>query len=351
MVMGSTAGGFYPRINHIIGAGPIQIEKADFNRDGFLDLAILSVGVTGTNGNTLYVLKGDGEGGFDFPIVEILFTADVGARFTVADLDGDGWSDLALMEPGLTQVRLATNQQETESISLVEFPMQYTADMSSVDIVSGDFSGDGQADLVMSCADGETGYLKMLVSNVDGDYSEGATVPLGFVPTCLVAEDMDGDDQLDLAIGGEQAVLLRGSGGGFDDPIASGQLPGMPNDLAVGDLNNDGYGDFVFAFKEASQLVTLLLEPDSSEVMFIRGDGNNDTVLDLSDAVVILGYLYLQEETDCLESLDVNDDAKVDLSDAISLLTFLYAQGNQPSAPYPLSGTDPDPGQSLGCVR
>jgi hypothetical protein len=66
---------------------------------------------------------------------------------------------------------------------------------------------------------------------------------------------------------------------------------------------------------------------------FIRGEANDDGKLDLSDAVFILGFLFLgATEPTCREALDANDDGGIDIADAISLLGHLFL-GSPPTLP------------------
>lgn len=76
---------------------------------------------------------------------------------------------------------------------------------------------------------------------------------------------------------------------------------------------------------------------------FMRGDGNQDLTVDISDVIYILTYLFIDGPAICLNALDANDKAGVDLSDAIYLLTFLFNNGNPPPSPYPVSGPDRTP--------
>ena len=76
--------------------------------------------------------------------------------------------------------------------------------------------------------------------------------------------------------------------------------------------------------------------------MFIRGDTNGDTSVNLSDAVGILVYLFLGEETPpCLDSADADDDSNVNLTDATYILNYLFLGGPSLPEPYPLLGVDP----------
>ena len=78
------------------------------------------------------------------------------------------------------------------------------------------------------------------------------------------------------------------------------------------------------------------------EPHFIRGDSNGDRVVDLSDGVSILGFLFLGTgEPSCKDVADADDDGALTITDAIYLLSHLFLGGPQPPAPYPDAGIDP----------
>jgi hypothetical protein len=76
---------------------------------------------------------------------------------------------------------------------------------------------------------------------------------------------------------------------------------------------------------------------------FIRCDCNGDLEVDLSDAVRMLGHLFLgAPPCVCGEAGDCNDDDELDLSDPIFALTHLFLNSQLvPPAPFPDPGTDP----------
>ena len=90
--------------------------------------------------------------------------------------------------------------------------------------------------------------------------------------------------------------------------------------------------------------------PASAQAAFRRGDPNQDTEVDLSDATTIFGWLFTGLDiVDCLDTLDTNDDGSIDLSDGLFLLNFLFAGGTSPTSPGVRGcGTDPTP-DSLDC--
>jgi hypothetical protein len=82
---------------------------------------------------------------------------------------------------------------------------------------------------------------------------------------------------------------------------------------------------------------------------FVRDDANASGQVDLSDAVYILGYLFLGNPTRiaCLDAADADANGEVNISDAIGILQFLFLGGGNPPAPFPDCGL---PATSLlGC--
>ncbi|MEM7230963.1 MAG: hypothetical protein AAF517_02240 [Planctomycetota bacterium] len=76
--------------------------------------------------------------------------------------------------------------------------------------------------------------------------------------------------------------------------------------------------------------------------LFVRADTDANGRIELTDAVVTLGYLFLGNSgPGCLDRADSNDDGSVDIADPILTLNFLFLGGASPSAPFPEAGIDP----------
>lgn len=73
---------------------------------------------------------------------------------------------------------------------------------------------------------------------------------------------------------------------------------------------------------------------------FIRGDCNDDERIDVSDAIKIFNYLFLDSEDTCVckAATDSNGDAREDISDGIWMLNYLFSGGEAPPAPFPERG-------------
>ena len=97
-------------------------------------------------------------------------------------------------------------------------------------------------------------------------------------------------------------------------------------------------------------------ECQAESAPFHRGDVNNDSLLDISDAVGILDYLFSGGlRITCLEAADFNNDWVVDITDPVAALNYLFVGGEPPATPGPVDspcGPDPDSGNAegdLGC--
>ena len=82
--------------------------------------------------------------------------------------------------------------------------------------------------------------------------------------------------------------------------------------------------------------------------LFVRGDANQDGTIDISDAVVSLGYLFLGDAVDCLDAVDYDDDGRLDLGDPIGTLYYLFREGASAAFPAGRCGVDLT-ADELGC--
>jgi len=82
----------------------------------------------------------------------------------------------------------------------------------------------------------------------------------------------------------------------------------------------------------------------STPETFLRGDTNSDSLVDLSDSIFILLYLFGGwSEPDCLDSADANDDGFVMINDAVYILNYLFRNGPSIPHPFPETGVDSTP--------
>jgi len=86
---------------------------------------------------------------------------------------------------------------------------------------------------------------------------------------------------------------------------------------------------------------------------FLRGDGNMDGVIDISDAADFPALHWLLQggpQPSCFEASDSNNDDFLSPSDGAFLFVYLFTGTQPPCLPFPTPGPDPDTNDTLDCV-
>jgi len=84
---------------------------------------------------------------------------------------------------------------------------------------------------------------------------------------------------------------------------------------------------------------------------FVRGDPDANGLVNLTDAIFILNYLFLGGELPtCVDAADTDNNSTVQLTDGIYLLRFLFLGSEPPPEPHESCGADlEEPDDGLGC--
>ncbi len=271
---------------------PLAITTADFNGDGFADIAIASsqtesiaiylgngaggftaAGTVSTPGGCLpaylssgkftgaanpdllavcplgpvLILPNTGKGTFGAAISTLLpsSSAWVGNLLfgsihpAIVDVNGDGKLDIAIptFDPGRFQgyTYLLLGKGNGSFQTAIQIPFVGAIPMS---IAAGDFNGDGKVDLVSLIYDGSANmYLQFAAGKGDGTFVYPTSVQIApNTGSIVMAADMNGDGKLDVVVAGSSL---------FPSLLNLGKDEG---DSAVSVYLGDGKGDFSLKF-------------------------------------------------------------------------------------------------------
>jgi hypothetical protein len=126
-------------------------------------------------------------------------------------------------------------------------------------VVAADLNGDGRPDLAV--ANGDSNDVTVLLGNGAGGFSAtpGSPVEVRRAPGALVAADLNGDGSPDLTVANNPLEVLLGNGaGGFSaGPGSPVRVAGSPLGITTADLNADGKVDLVVP--AYTDVITILL--------------------------------------------------------------------------------------------
>jgi hypothetical protein len=242
-------GEFGSPTSYAVGKGPISIKVGYINNDSYLDLVVAN-----SKSNSVSVLMNDGTGGF---LAAANYAtggkspSDVVVLDTDTDGDHDGYRAIAVANMGSNNVSLLVNNG---SGGLVLAPTPFAVGKKPVSIVTGDFDEDGNADIAV--ANGSSDYVSVLLGNGSGGFAAQEQVKyLGHKsPQAMTVADFNSDGHMDLALanarGNYVSILLGNGNGTFSDPYNFGVgdvIKKMPVGIAAGDFNLDGGVDLVVA--------------------------------------------------------------------------------------------------------
>ncbi|HTQ55593.1 MAG TPA: VCBS repeat-containing protein [Bryobacteraceae bacterium] len=253
ILLGNGDGTFRPALSLPGGNYPRSIAVADFNHDGNPDLAVANE--SPSSGGSVTVFPGNGDGTFQTP--SFLMAGTYPASVVAADFNGDGKVDLAVAN---SQQFQTTPPFENGSVSVFPGnddgtfgpPAYYRAGASPIFLTAADLNGDGIPDL--AAADFQGTALAVLMGVGDGTFQAPLFLAAGHEPFCVAAADLDGDGTVDLvsangsitSTGGSISVTL-GAGSGSFQPTAYYRAGQGVTFVAVGDFNKDGVPDLAVA--------------------------------------------------------------------------------------------------------
>ena len=295
----------------------------DFNNDGKLDI----VSMEAPGGYLeIDVALGNGDGTFQYPLIQNLFSPGQHTPYAMAvgDFNGDGnldvavWGIYAANNTSEVMIFLGNGNGTFNWTGTYAAPnsSDYTESPNSLYVA--DFNGDGKLDLAaLTQYNGVFIYL----GNGDGTFQTAvgySTVdpnhPNNYTASGMAVGDLNGDGKLDIAVteSNGMAVLLNNGNGTFGTATyyASGINSQSQMGIAIGDLNGDKKNDIV---------TTDYL----GDVVVFLNQG--------SGTFAVKGVVATLTEPTWLVSIaDINGDKKLDLvvTDFAGEVWTFYGKGN-----------------------
>ena len=245
---------------------------ADFNHHGKLDLIVGNF--SGQFSHSVSVLFGDGNGTFLHagPIFTLASPINI-VDIAIADFNEDGYADLAVANGSATVLLGSADGSFTQASPSPSLD-------NGLSVVAGDFNHDGHMDLAFLTGF-QQAQVDVLLGHGDGTFSYrsiyGSDVANGYGPGGIRAADLNQDGYLDLVTinsGGTVSPMYGKPGGTFNAELNTG--PGWNNAVqtATGDFNGDGVPDVAVLYAGGVDLPRGTLAAGD-----INGDGKLDLVV------------------------------------------------------------------------
>ena len=224
----------FDRVEVVVGVSTSAILASDLNSDGRLDLVV-------AGGGRVLVLDGRGDGQFD--VSSSVEAGEEPVDLAIADLDGDGFRDLAVANHDTNYVTLlfGTSGRGFELRGHSRVPVDVSPHPHAVRLQDAD--ADGHADLFVDDRTPES--IRLFRGVGDGTFSEPVTIEVGGDPyRGMTLTDLDSDGRLDLVtpnLDHVSVLMGDGSGGFVQHAILRPEF--NPFSVAAADLDGDGFAD------------------------------------------------------------------------------------------------------------
>jgi elongation factor P hydroxylase len=269
---GAAAPSFAPKVDFAAGAYPYSVAVADLNGDGKPDLVVANLNVSVLLNTTVI---GAATIVPDFPPAAVFATGAVPVSVAVGDLNGDGKPDIVVSNisrgtgGNTISVLLNTTMPGAATPSFTPH-VDFAGGDEPLSVAIADLNGDGRPDIAV--VDYQTQSVGVLINQTAPGASTPSFAPLvnfavGPGPDGLAIGDLNGDGKPDLVVTNQGSdsvsVLLNTTTPGaatpsFDSKVDFAVGGGSPGAVAVGDFNGDGRPDLVVVNQLTNNLSVLI---------------------------------------------------------------------------------------------
>jgi hypothetical protein len=291
--LGNGSGGFTAGTTLSGGGCLLEPTLADINRDGKLDIVVADQ--CPQSANTIFVYLGNGDGTFAAPAG--ITGSPAGWGIVVADFNGDGFLDLAIADyaNNSVDVYLGNGDGTFGTVNYV------SAGFNVTQLVAADFNGDGKVDLLATSPYSDSG-VNILYGNGDGTFQVPTVVAgsgNGF-PTGATG-DLNGDQILDIIGATFSATdLWLGAGEGAYQPQLTIGASGFSYGVVLANFATGGGLDVATVGSSGNQVIifvpTVLVSPSSENFGSVAVGASAQQVFtvtnDTSSTVTISGISF-----------------------------------------------------------
>jgi hypothetical protein len=289
----STSGTWLPPVSYPTGGYVHGVAVADFNGDGWPDIAA-------TNTQVVCVFLNLGNGTFGPPT-----TYDVGNNednVGVLDCDEDGHPDLVIGNFSSTMAVLLGNGDGTFRPGIT-----ITAGGLPFHQAIGDVNGDHHADVLF--ANRGTNTFSVLLGDGAGNFAAAVTYAAGQAPASISLGDLDGDGDLDVVVSnyssGDYTLWFNRGDGTFELPQT---LPAVSSGscCTLVDFDRDGVLDLIGADETADVAVLYRQHPAVASNTQAAGCGGSARFNQRADGAGFGGSLPVPAPRGSLVAMNVS---------------------------------------------